>query len=475
MRARWKTGSPATRRGVRATVVTALCAAVVAAASGCASGDEFRGIYNLPLPGGADLGDHPYQVTAEFEDVLQLVPNSAVRVNHVAVGRVTTIDLPEDSWTARVTMLVNGDVRLPANAIAEVQKSSLLGENYVALAPPADGPATGTLADGATIPLSRTNRGTQVEEVLGALSLLLNGGGIEQVNTITTELNAALAGNEPEIRALLGEIDVLMSSLDDNRRDISRALDELNELSDTLADRDEQIRTVLDNLTPGLRELENQRGALVTMLRELDRLSDVAVDTMNRSTENMVADLEALLPILRRLAEAGRALPEALEVLFTYPFTDEVLNAIRGDYLNVFLSVTASTDDCVIIPPSDTCTVIPPLNPDQGSGDGEGTGAGAPGVQGVPQPLPLPLPAVSGTTTSTPAPSDGAPGSLSPGSGGSGSDGSGGSGSGSPASPGSSGTSPGTPPGSSSGSSGTSQTPPEGSSPSGTQQPGGES
>ncbi len=96
----------------------------------------FGGVEDLPLPGGADLGDRPYTVTAELGDVLSLVPHSAVRVNDVAVGRVTAIELGDD-WTARVTMEINGAVTLPADATARLEQSSLLGEKYVQLVAPA--------------------------------------------------------------------------------------------------------------------------------------------------------------------------------------------------------------------------------------------------------------------------------------------------------------------------------------------------
>ena len=104
---------------------------------GCGSGG-FDGVYDLPLPGGADLGDHPYRVNAQFEDVLDLVPQAGVKVNDVPVGRVERIDLAQDGWTAEVTVLVNGDVELPANAFAKLRQSSLLGEKFVELAQPED-------------------------------------------------------------------------------------------------------------------------------------------------------------------------------------------------------------------------------------------------------------------------------------------------------------------------------------------------
>jgi phospholipid/cholesterol/gamma-HCH transport system substrate-binding protein len=368
----------------RAAIRTAAAAATVALGiAGCSTGG-FNGIYSLPLPGGASLGSHPYTVTARFANVVDLVPQSAVRVNDVAVGRVSRIYLPPHSWTADVTMVINGDVRLPANADAELQQSSLLGEWFVSLSPPPGGIAEGRLTNGGVIPLSRTTGNATVEEVLGALSLLLNGGGLAQLHTISSQLNTALRGNEPQIRSLLSQINDLATNLNAHRHDITAALDGLNQLSRTLRVRDQQIGNVLDNLTPGLRVLRDQRAQLVTLLNSLHTLSGVAVDTINKSKADSVASLRALEPILRELADAGQALPQSLQVLLTYPFTDQVLKDIKGDYLNTYLSVTA--------PPG--TTIIPPVKP-----------ATTKGTAGQAQQA-LPLPAV-GATTSPSRPSGG--------------------------------------------------------------------
>ncbi|MCP2339120.1 MCE family protein [Actinomadura rupiterrae] len=314
--------------------------------SGCASG----GVTSLPLPGGADVGSHPFTIKARFSNVLNLVPQSAVKVNDVAVGRVTKVSLPKNGWTAEVTLVVNGDVNLPANSYAQLKQSSLLGEKYIALAPPPQGSATGRLGNGATIPEDRTNRNPEVEEVFGALSMLLNGGGLNQLHTITTELNKALNGNEPQVKDLLGQVAHLSSTLNANRNGITDALDGLNRLSATVNGRRDQLNRAIDDLTPGLKVLEQQRGALVDMLRALDRLSGVAVNTVQRSRADLVADLKALEPTLRRLAQSGDDLPNALQVLLTYPFTDSVMPAVKGDYLNTYLRVTA-VDGTTVVPP----------------------------------------------------------------------------------------------------------------------------
>jgi phospholipid/cholesterol/gamma-HCH transport system substrate-binding protein len=303
--------------------------------SGCA----FNGIYDLPLPGGADLGNHPYTVNVEFRDVLDLTPKAGVKVNEVPVGQVENVGLTKDGWHALVTLKVNGDIKLPANALANVKQSSLLGEKYVELASPGDDQAQGKLADNATIPLARTNRSVEVEELLGALSLLLNGGGVDQLNTITKELNNATSGREPDIKALLDNANELVTNLDQQSRNITRAIDGLSRLSSTLKDQKDKLVGAVDNLGPGLGVLEDQRGQLVTMLNALNNLSGVATETVNASQKDLVADLKALTPTLQKLGEAGNDLPKALQILLTFPFSDQAVNGVKGDYFNLYAKV----------------------------------------------------------------------------------------------------------------------------------------
>jgi phospholipid/cholesterol/gamma-HCH transport system substrate-binding protein len=341
------------------TAVTIGCLAL----AGC-SGGEFKGVYDLPLPGGADLGDHPYAVTAQFADVLDLVPQAAVKVGDVPVGRVREIRLGADGWTAEAVLDVNGDVVLPAGALARLRQSSLLGEKFVELAPP-DGEAQNAggarLVNGATIPLARTNRNPEFEEIFGALSLLLNGGGIGQLQTINRELSKVMDGNEAQIRSFLSGVNTLMTDLDAHRSDITEALDGLNRLSATLANRHEQVSGALTDLTPGLQALSDQRTQLVSMLQALDRLSTVATDVVDRSRDDMVADLRALAPILGQLADAGADLPKSLQMLPTFPFPDSVLPAIKGDYVNAYASMIPAPGVPLPAPGEGVPPGLPPL------------------------------------------------------------------------------------------------------------------
>src|SRR6266540_2260870 len=188
--------------------------AVSGAMAGCS-------VSSVPLPGGAPDGP-AYRIVAEFGDVLDLVPQSAVKVNDVTVGSVERIWL--SGWSARVLLRVDRKVRLPDNATAAIRQTSLLGEKFVALAAPTAEPAQGTLSDGDVIPLSRTERSAEVEEVLAALGMLLNGGGLAQLKTINEELSTALAGRETDAKDALRQLDAFIGGLDMQRAGIVRAL-----------------------------------------------------------------------------------------------------------------------------------------------------------------------------------------------------------------------------------------------------------
>jgi phospholipid/cholesterol/gamma-HCH transport system substrate-binding protein len=362
-------------------------AAAVLAAALLLSGCSLPGLYGVPLPGGADLGGHPYRVRAQFGNVLDLVPQSAVRVNDVPVGRVERIEL--DGWTARVTMLVNGDVRLPANARAELRQTSLLGEKFVALEPPAAEQPQGTLADGALIPLARTNRNPEVEEVLSALSALLTGGGIAQLHVITRELNRALTGRETEVRGLLADLTTFIGTLDTQRAHITRALEGLDRLSATLAANRASIAGALDSMPAALHVLADQRQQLTSMLTALARLGATGTRVINASRDDVLADLARLRPTLGRLADAGDALPRSLGFLLTFPFPDTAVQGIRGDYANAFITLDGDVQDILAILAGQRAAAVPK--------PGAAQPPALPGTPSLPPVLPLPtLPGVSG-------------------------------------------------------------------------------
>ncbi|MFE5009070.1 MCE family protein [Streptomyces sp. NPDC056696] len=304
------------------------------------SGCEFNGWYDVQLPGGAAADGHAYHVTVEFRDVLDLVPQSAVKVNNVTVGAVEKVEL--DGWHARVRLRIADDVKLPGNALAGLRQTSILGEKYVSLSAPPGRAAVGRLRDGDRIPLSRSGRNPEIEEVLSALSALLNGGGVAQLKTITVELNKALDGRENRVRSLLKELNTFIGGLDDQRKDIVRALKAVDRLSGRLGKEKKTIARAVDTMPPALKVLADQRRDLTKMLTALSKLGRTGSRVVNASHDDTVANLKQLRPILQQLNKAGDDLPNSLELLTTYPFPRNVVGAVKGDYVN--LEITADLD-----------------------------------------------------------------------------------------------------------------------------------
>lgn len=332
----------------RVTVLIGLLVMVLAVSS-C----KFDGAYDLPLPGGKAVSDDDgIKITAEFTDALNVVPRTAVMVDDVAVGQVTEVD--RSGWHAKITLLVRKNLHLPKNTTAEIRQTSLLGEKYVALLRPtgasATGSATETASDtdtdtdsgsakgllraGDNIPLAATGRNPEVEEVLGALSFLLSGGGVEQLKTISTELNDMMSGRTKDLRSVLNRVNVLVGTLDDQRGDIIKAMESIDKLSATLNKEKDTVGDAIDSMGPALKVLNQQHTALVKMLKELDRLGVVGTRVLDASKDNIVASLKHLGPALRELADSGDSLTKGATLLASFPFPKEASNLAMGDYAN---------------------------------------------------------------------------------------------------------------------------------------------
>lgn len=330
--------------------VSAVLSTVIAtvALTGCG----FHGLYSAPLPGGADLGSHPYHVLVDFSDVLDLVPQSAVKVNDVSVGRVESVKLV--GWIAEVQVVINGDVTLPANAYAQIRQTSLLGEKFVSLSYPTNGEAASatTLADaphpGYSYPhiaIGRTGETPEVEQVLGALSLLLNGGGLEQLKTITHELDQAMSGHTGDIRSLLAQAVTFTKTLNTQKGRILNAIDQLDQLAITLDKQKQILAGALDTLPQAVKILADEKDQFVTLLQSLDKLSGVAVTVINQSQANFVSALKSLDPIMTEFTKAGDSLPKSFELLATFPFPKTAVDGIRGDYTNLYLTADLNLGD----------------------------------------------------------------------------------------------------------------------------------
>lgn len=303
------------------------------ALAGCA---DWQGLNSLPLPGVQGVGPGAFTIQAQMPDVDNIEQNSRVRVGDVNVGTVSKIE--RQGWHALVTMKLNGDVELPANATATLGQTSLLGSLHIALAPPTDAPPQGRLKDGSVIPLASSGKYPSTEQTLSAIALLLNGGGIGNIQDITDALSIAFTGRENDLRSLIEQLDKAIGYLDDQKHDIIAASESLDNLVGQFAAQKPVIDKALKTIPDALVVLKDQRNNLSDALAQLGKFSALAADSVNQTKEALVQELKDLGAVLEQLANAGPALTRALSFLPTFPFPKETLtNWMRGDYANLTL------------------------------------------------------------------------------------------------------------------------------------------
>ncbi len=301
------------------------------------TGCNYQGLNDFTLPGSEGSRPGSYEVKLEMADVGDLVPNNPVRLNDINVGTIKSIQL--DGWHALVTIRLNPDVVLPANATARVGQASLLGAKYIELDRPAEG-ETGRLAPGSTLGLAQTGKYTGTEDLLASVALLLNGGGLANLKTITTELNRALGGREPQFRDLLTQLNTFVTGLDKQKGDIVRAIDGLDRMAGNLASYNGQIQSALDNLPPALDVLNRERINLVNTLQSLSNFGDAAHDVVSRGGDALAQNIDNLGPSLKGLADAGQSLTNSLDMIGTALFPLKTFgDVIKGDFANFYMTL----------------------------------------------------------------------------------------------------------------------------------------
>jgi phospholipid/cholesterol/gamma-HCH transport system substrate-binding protein len=319
------------RAGWRALVL-------VAAALTLSSCSGWRGISNVPIPGGP--GDRPgsYTVYVQMPDTLGLTVNSKVLVADVFVGRVREIALK--NWVATLTVDLNKGVALPVNARAKIGQTSLLGTQHLELAPPQQDPSPRPLANGDTIELKNSSAFPTTEQTLASIALLLRGGGVANLEAITNEVYNVVDGRAEKIRALLDKLDTFTAKLEQQIGDITHAIDSADRLLAIAAEHNDTLKKGLTELPPLVKYLSDSRGQVIEAVQSLGRFSEATLQTVDASAPGLHRNLVSLQRPLAQLVRAAPYVVPALKLALTAPFDiDAVPKTFRGDFINTSLNV----------------------------------------------------------------------------------------------------------------------------------------
>lgn len=317
-----------TRAKIWRPLAVALCA--MAPLSGCA----WQGVNSLPLPGAPGRVSGATVFHVEFANVGTLESNSPVMIDDVVVGSVGPMKVVRGH--AVVDILIKPGVVVPANVVAKIGQTSLLGSTHVALDPIAGTAPAGRLAPGTTIALNQSSTYPSTERTLAALATVVDGGGVGQIGGIIHSFNTAFDGRQESIRDLIGRLDRFVGTVDDQRDDIVATIRGLNGLAGTFAGQRDAITEALRIMPQALEVMVAQRPNITAALTKLRTFSDTATSLINDTQADLVENLRHIEPITRSLADVGIVIDKSIAMATVFPYGQAAIDRyIKGDYLNL--------------------------------------------------------------------------------------------------------------------------------------------
>ena len=195
-------------------LITAVLAALVTAA---APGLRMAQHQLAPAARHRGRGPRSYMIQAQLPDVRTIEPNSVSgrrchgRYRHQdrTAGLARAADNEHRRWREPAHER-DGNRRPERSARLTARRTRSTARSRT----------QGSLRNGSVIPLSSAGTYPSSEQVLAAISLLLNGGGIGQVQDITASLSTALTGQEQDLRSLIEQLDIFTRHVNDQSADI---------------------------------------------------------------------------------------------------------------------------------------------------------------------------------------------------------------------------------------------------------------
>ncbi len=148
---------------------------------------------------------------------------------------------------------------------------------------------------------------------MGALSLVLNGGGTGQLDTSLTEINKVFTGRQDRARHVLRELEKLVGGLDAQKQDIIAGMESMNGLAATLNKQKRTVTAALDSFGPAVESAGRPaQAADADAVGPEPPWQGRHPRVINASKRSLLADLRHLVPILREIANADARMVEAL-------------------------------------------------------------------------------------------------------------------------------------------------------------------
>lgn len=279
------------------------------------------------LIGGGDCDGT--EIIGIFEQIGDLPRAANVQSSDVEIGTITDIQL--DGWNAKLAMCLKPNENVPADSLAVIRTTSLLGEKFVDLQPQTDGPPY--LEDGDTLDLNVTSKATELEDVFAKLAGVLGTGNLEQINRLTASQAKILEDHTADVREVLKKLRTFTGVLADRKTQISSSIDSLDSVARTIKSDSSTLTNFLRSFADSSEVLANNKEGLQSLLISLDRFSNVTAQLLAQTERGVNSQFQDLKPILETLVGNTDQLRETLQTLAT--FTEYFPETMPGDFLQL--------------------------------------------------------------------------------------------------------------------------------------------
>lgn len=281
----------------------------------------------LPLAGCSRGGG--LEATTVVDDVADMAKGAPVMFADVTVGSVTDISLTEDD-RARLTLSIDEDAGIPADVIAKVRRTSVIGEKFVALEP-LDDAGDALLEDGDTIADSEVV--PDFEQLVSSGTALLGAVSANELALLLDEGARGFGGNGRDLRTVLEGFDTVMAGYAGRSETIAGLVRSIDAFAASIGPHADAHAQALANLSEATRILAEERVALMDLLQSLRDLSVEGRSILDAHMERMQRQLNGLRVVTDVLRERQRELGLLLENLPIHNATTTL--AVRDDYTQV--------------------------------------------------------------------------------------------------------------------------------------------
>lgn len=247
---------------------------------------------------------------ADFSDTGGLATGDSVEVSGVTMGTVKSVALGGDH--AEVTFSVRHGADLAGDTGATISSATVLGTKQLALT----SQGTGTLAPGATIPLSRTSSPYDLSRVLATLTTKASAVNAAQAARAFDTIAATLKNTPPDLRAALAGVHGLSQTISSRDAALTRLLSVAHKVTGVLATRTQQVRSLITDGDELLATLQARRAEIRELLGNLtlaaDQLKGLADDN-RRQLGPALAQLQRVLNLLNDNADNLTATIDGLQ------------------------------------------------------------------------------------------------------------------------------------------------------------------